>query len=104
MRATIVAGVKAGPIPRPHCDMSEERRILYVAMTGATEYAFCTWARRRRGPSARAGYSGTERRRFSHFLEGGPVESEDGRSFLNDKVLTALGSIPRTSPVRHAAN
>ena len=85
VRATIVAGVEEGLLPRPDCDMSEERRILYVALTRATEYSFCTWARRRRGPTARAGYSSTDLRRFSHFLEGGPVESEDGRSFLNDR-------------------
>ena len=85
VRATIAAGVEDGLIPRPNCDLSEERRILYVAMTRAKEYAFCTWAQRRSGPTARAGYSSTERRRFSHFLEGGPVDSEDGRAFLNDR-------------------
>ena len=83
VRATIVAGVEEGLVPRPNCDLSEERRILYVAMTRAKEYAFCTWARRRHGPTARAGYSSTGRRRFSHFLECGPVDSKDGRDFLN---------------------
>ena len=85
VRAIIAAGVEEGLIPRPNCDLSEERRILYVAMTRAKEYAFCTWARQRSGPTARAGYSSTDRRRFSHFLEGGPVDSEDGRAFLDDR-------------------
>ncbi len=83
VRATIIAGVEEGLIPRPDCDLSEERRILYVAMTRAKEFVFCTWTRRRTGPTARAGKSSTFRRRFSHFLEKGPVKSEDGLAFLN---------------------
>ena len=83
VRATVVAGVEEGVVPRRNCDLSEERRILYVAMTRAKECTFCTWAQRRRGPTARAGYSSGNRRRFSHFLEGGPVTSEDGTAFLD---------------------
>ena len=83
VRATVVAGVEEELLSRPDADLSEERRILYVAMTRAKEYVFCTWARRRRGPTARAGVGGTGWRSLSHFLEGGPVESEDGRSFVN---------------------
>ena len=49
VRATIVAGLEQGIVPRPDCDLQEERRLLYVAMTRAKEYLFCTWARRRRG-------------------------------------------------------
>jgi len=85
VRATIVAGVEEGLVPRPNCDLSEERRILYVAMTRAKEYSFCTWARRRRGPTARAGASSMDRRQFCHFLENGPVNSEDGQSFLEGR-------------------
>lgn len=84
VRATIVAGVEDGLVPRPDCDLSEERRILYVAMTRAKEYTFCTWARRRRGPTARAGAPSMDRRRFCHFLENGPVNSEDGQVFLEN--------------------
>ena len=84
-RATIVVGVEDGLVPRPHADLSEERRILYVAMTRPTDYLFCTWARRRRGPSARAGAPTMARRRHSHFLDDGPVESQDGRSFLDGR-------------------
>lgn len=55
VRATIIAGVEDGLVPRPNSDLSEERRMLYVAMTRAKEYLYCTWAKRRRGPTARAG-------------------------------------------------
>ena len=85
VRATIVAGVEEGLVPRPNCDLSEERRILYVAMTRAKEYSFCTWARRRWGPTARAGASSMDRRRICHFLENGPVNSEDGQVFLEGR-------------------
>ena len=44
VRATIIAGVEDGLVLRPNSDLSEERRILYVAMTRAKEYLFCTWA------------------------------------------------------------
>ena len=82
VRATIVAGVEHGLIPRPDQDLSEERRILYVAMTRAKEYCFCTWAQRRKGPTARAGHAVRGRRGVCEFLRGGPVDSQDGPSFL----------------------
>ncbi len=83
VRATIVAGVEDGLVPRPESDLSEERRILYVAMTRAKEHLYCTWAQRRRGPTARAGDPSMDRRRYSHFLEDGPVASQDGEVFLS---------------------
>ena len=92
VRATIVAGIEDGLVPRPNSDLSEERRILYVAMTRAKEYTFCTWARRRRGPTARAGQASTDRRRISHFLESGPVDSEDGCEYLSERFSSSLGS------------
>jgi len=82
VRATIIAGVENGLIPRPNSDLSEERRILYVAMTRAKEYLFCTWAASRRGPTARAGHISLDRRCHSEFLNDGPVQSEDGQRFL----------------------
>ena len=57
VRATILAGVEDGLVPRPNSDLSEERRILYVAMTRAREYLFCTWAIQRRGPTAKGDVS-----------------------------------------------
>jgi DNA helicase-2/ATP-dependent DNA helicase PcrA len=82
VKATIVAGVDNDLVPRPEQDLSEERRLLYVAMTRATDYLFLTWANRRRGPGARAGRANPGRRTFSEFLRGGPVESEDGVEFI----------------------
>jgi DNA helicase-2/ATP-dependent DNA helicase PcrA len=82
VRAAILAGVENGVVPRLGCDLSEERRILYVAMTRAKEYLFCTWAARRSGPTARAGSANRGQRQVSHFLEGGPVESQDGVAYL----------------------
>jgi superfamily I DNA/RNA helicase len=83
VRATIVAGLEEGIMPRPDCDLQEVRRLLYVAMTRAKEYLFCTWARRRRGPTARAGAPQVaQRRELSNFLRGEPVRSEDGQAYL----------------------
>lgn len=83
VRATIVAGLEEGIIPRPNVDLSEERRLLYVAMTRAKEFLYGTWARRRTGPTARAGTPRvTERRSHCDFLTSGPVESEDGDSYI----------------------
>lgn len=83
VRATIVVGLEEGIVPRPDCDLQEERRLLYVGMTRAKEYLFCTWARRRRGPTARAGAPQVaQRREFTNFLRGGPVRSEDGQAYL----------------------
>jgi len=85
VRATIIAGVEDGLVPRPHSNLSEEHRILYVAMTRAKEYLFCTWATRRRGPTARAGHISLDRRCHSEFLNDGPIQSEDGQRFLEGR-------------------
>ena len=82
VRATIVVGVDNDLVPRPDQDLSEERRLLYVAMTRSTDALFLTWANRRRGPGARAGNPNPGRRTYSEFLRGGPVESEDGVAFV----------------------
>ncbi|MFH1864274.1 MAG: 3'-5' exonuclease, partial [Candidatus Eisenbacteria bacterium] len=84
--AVVIAGVEEGLVPRPDSPMGEECRILYVAMTRAREFLYCTWARRRRGPTARAGTASSDRRRHSHFFEGGPVNSEDGPSFIRKRL------------------
>jgi DNA helicase-2/ATP-dependent DNA helicase PcrA len=83
VRATIIAGLDDGIVPRPDEDLGEERRLLYVAMTRAREYLYGTWAGQRRGPTARAGAPRVRaRRRHSHFFDGGPVISQDGRTYL----------------------
>jgi ATP-dependent DNA helicase UvrD/PcrA len=83
VRATIVAGLETGFIPMDDCDPAEERRLLYVGMTRAEELLFGTWARRRRGPTARMGRTQVhDRRQLSTLVDGGPVESQDGNDFL----------------------
>jgi superfamily I DNA/RNA helicase len=83
VKATIIAGLETGFIPKDGCDPAEERRLLYVGMTRAEEFLFSTWARRRRGPTARMGrVQVDERRQISILLNGGPVEPEDGNDFL----------------------
>jgi DNA helicase-2/ATP-dependent DNA helicase PcrA len=82
VKATIVLGVDNDLVPRRDQDLSEERRLLYVAMTRSTDTLFLTWANRRRGPGARAGNPNPGRRTYSEFLRGGPVESENGTEFI----------------------
>lgn len=84
VRATIVVGVEDGLVPRSEGQIAEERRILYVAMTRSREYLYCTWARRRTGPTARSGAGSTNRRIQSSFLDSGPVQSQDGVRFLQE--------------------
>lgn len=81
--ATIVAAVEEGIMPRPEADLAEERRLLYVAMTRARKHLFCTWSRRRTGPTARAGAPNVGAfRTYSTFLQGGPVNSQDGNDYF----------------------
>ena len=83
VRATIVAGLDDGIVPRPDADLNEERRLLYVAMTRAKEFLFGTWAGRRAGPTARAGgQNAGDFRQHSHFFDGGPVRSQGGEIYL----------------------
>lgn len=86
VRATIIAGLDDGIVPRPDADLAEERRLLYVAMTRAKEFLFGTWAGQRRGPTARAGRARVRlRRQYCHFLVGGPVQSQDGATYLRNR-------------------
>lgn len=82
--ATIIAAAEEGIIPRPGDDLSEERRLMYVAMTRAKEHLYCTWALRRQGPTAHAGAAPGGLRQLTNFLMGGPVRSQDGAAFLRD--------------------
>ncbi len=86
VRATIIAGLEEGIVPRPDSDLGEERRLLYVGMTRAKEFLYCTWARRRIGPTARMGSPRVQmRRRHCTFLDGGPVGSVDGANFITHR-------------------
>lgn len=59
----IVMGVEEGIIPHPKGDEGEERRLLYVAITRATEMSILTFAHRRTGPTARQGIPNVNRPR-----------------------------------------
>ncbi len=86
VRATIIAAVEDGVMPRPDGDLAEERRLLYVAMTRAKEFLFATWAGQRRGPTARAGRARVgQLRRHTHFLDGGPEASQEGLRYLRQR-------------------
>jgi DNA helicase-2/ATP-dependent DNA helicase PcrA len=86
VRATIVAGLDDGIVPRPDADLNEERRLLYVAMTRAKEFLFGTWAGQRSGPTARAGgQNARDWRQHSHFFYGGPVRSQYGPTYLRGR-------------------
>lgn len=86
VQATIIAGLEDGIIPRPDCDLGEERRLLYVGMTRAKYFLYGTWARQRRGPTARSGAPRVAmRRQPSHFLTGGSVWSEDGEAYIRGR-------------------
>jgi DNA helicase II / ATP-dependent DNA helicase PcrA len=81
-RAVVIVGVEDDLIPRPGCDTNEERRLLYVGMTRAQDYLYLTWSQMRRGPAAWSGRPNTGRRCPSSFLQGGPVQSQDGPAFV----------------------
>lgn len=55
VNTAIVMGVEAGIIPLPAGNQDEERRLLYVAMTRATDLTVLTAAARRTGATARRG-------------------------------------------------
>jgi len=83
-RATIILGVDNDLIPSSrNPKQDEERRLLYVAMTRSQEILIMTWANRRRGPQARSGTPNILRRNYSSFLEGGPIQSEEGTSYVS---------------------
>lgn len=83
VKAAIIVGVEEGVVPLADRDPGEERRLLYVAMTRATDYLYATWSGQRTGPTARTGAPrvGAGRNR-SPLLTHGPVQSEDGNAYL----------------------
>ena len=82
VRSAIIIGVEQYIIPleKPDADVEEERRLLYVAMTRATEHLIMTWAKNRTGPTARTGKPGTTRSP-SPFLSN-IIASENGREYI----------------------
>ena len=83
VRAVILVALEEQIIPRQEPPLDEERRLLYVALTRAREFVYGTWARRRTGPTARAGDGRVQTRRtLTHFLKDGPVETSDGPTYI----------------------
>jgi len=83
VKGTIIAACEDGVIPREGQDRSEEARLMYVGMTRAREVLYCTWARRRSGPTARAGRASVRKpRRPCGFFDSGPVKSQRGDDLL----------------------
>jgi DNA helicase-2/ATP-dependent DNA helicase PcrA len=79
VRAAVIAGCEEGIIPHESAHSDEEARLMYVGMTRAKGYLYCTWARRRTGPTARVGRKHVgARRTMSHFFQNGPVKSRPG--------------------------
>ncbi len=85
VRASIVVGLEENLMPWPNADRSEERRLLYVAMTRAKEYLYCTWTQYRQGVSAYAGHQGSGRRSLCPFLEETDMEPCDGFTFVKKR-------------------
>ena len=87
VNTAILMAVDDDTIPLPSGNEDEERRILYVAMTRASECCIITTATRRTGATARIGSGGTSRRRRTRFLQGLPPTvpaPQDGLSFINN--------------------
>ena len=87
VNTAIVMGVEQGMMPLPKSsDLDEERRLLYVAMTRATDMCLLTWASRRTGQTARMGAPAvtTQRNRSPLLanLPGNVGRSSDGQAFV----------------------
>ncbi len=87
VNTSLVLGVEEGIVPliRDGIDEAEERRLLYVAMTRATDMCVLTYAQRRTGPSARIGETNIGTRNRSSFLAGLPGrvgEVENGTAWV----------------------
>jgi DNA helicase-2/ATP-dependent DNA helicase PcrA len=66
----VLVGVEEAFVPRPGSDIDEERRLLYVAMTRATDYCVISFASERTGPLAFSGQPIVGGRTRSSLLEG----------------------------------
>lgn len=88
LNTCFVMGVEEGLIPFPRGDVDEERRLLYVAVTRATDLCVLTWAQRRKGPLARAGSATLTNRQRSSLLVDLAIGSwRDGEEALSSQGL-----------------
>jgi DNA helicase-2/ATP-dependent DNA helicase PcrA len=74
VNTSIVLAVEEGivPLEREGINLAEERRLLYVAMTRATDMCVLTYASRRSGQSARIGATNVGTRNRSPLLKSLP--------------------------------
>ena len=84
VNTAIMLAVDDSTLPSPRGNLDEERRILYVAMTRATDVSIITFAQRRTGATQRVGEGGSGQRSRSRFLTGLPhaPPPEDGVAFV----------------------
>ena len=86
VNTAILMAVDDDTIPLPSGDEDEERRILYVAMTRASECCIITTATRRRGATAWIGSANKSQRQRTRFLQGLPPSvprPQNGPDFVN---------------------
>ena len=87
VNTAILMAVDNDTIPLPSGDEDEERRILYVAMTRASECCIITTATYRHGATARIGSAGKAKRQRTRFLQGLPPSvpaPQDGPTFVSN--------------------
>lgn len=86
VNTAVTLGVEEGlvPMPAPRGDVREERRLLFVAMTRATDMCVLTWTSRRSGSIAHLGTPSFGARRQSPLLRDLPaITSQPGRPFVS---------------------
>lgn len=91
VNTAIIAGVEDSliPMPPPKGDRAEEIRLLYVALTRATEMCVMTFASRRFGRLARQGAGRTGNRQRSPLVQGLRMgQPQDGNQFI--RQLTSV--------------
>ncbi len=80
----IIMGIEGDNVPAPRGLPDEELRLLYVALTRATQKTVVTYARRRKGPTARVGNPRVwVQREQSRFMRDLPsVVLEQGETYV----------------------
>ena len=87
----VVMGVERNLIPHPRGRVDEERRLLYVAMTRATDMCVLTFAGRREGQIARHGTPSVNRPRGrSPLLENLPIGRWQPARHVVDQLMREL--------------
>lgn len=95
--SAFVLGVEDGLIPKPDEDVNEERRLLYVAMTRATDMCVMTYVARRRSPIAYQGRTNLGNRRRCTLLEDLPI----GDWIEGSRVVAILEEEARYAQQQH---